>query len=111
MSAPVESLVFDDLDADQIDAAYVLGLAPAEIWDCHVNHYSGYNWEELEAAGMQQNFVALGWTFESWNSLEEPPKSEGAKFETLTDVEKAAARALCYREPTWNRANLNDWVL
>ena len=51
MTASVESLVFDDLSADQIEAAYVLGLAPAEVWDCHVNHYIGYNWEELEAAG------------------------------------------------------------
>lgn len=107
----VESLVFDDLTTEQKEAAYVLGLAPAVVWDCNINHYQGYSWDELKEVKVQEYYTTLGWNKDSWNVLAWPPKTDGAPFDTLTQEQQAAAKQLCYREETWDKLPLADWVL
>ena len=111
MTAAVESLIYDDLNANQIEATYVLGLAPKEIWNCFINHYQGFNWEELADAGVQELYMTLGWTDESWNALADPPASEGTNYESLTIEQQEAAQQLCYRKETWDKISLHDWVV
>jgi len=111
MSASIESLVFDDLNPNLQDATYVLGLGPGKIWDCHVNHYQAYNWEELKTLALKQDlYIALGWSFESWNALADPPATDSKKWNELSAAEQSAATELCYRQETWDRLNLKEWV-
>jgi len=47
-------------------------------WDCYLNHYEDYSWDELAAEEVQVYFQTLGWTQASWESDDESgyPESE-----------------------------------
>eukprot|EP00980_Cylindrotheca_fusiformis_P013740 scaffold3533_cov97-Cylindrotheca_fusiformis.AAC.4 len=80
-------------------------------WDCWMNHYSNYTWEELECYGLSDSFATLGWTSSSWQSenQDEWPIQEFTNWELLYEEEKSAAGDLCYFSELWDQEILSDW--
>ena len=61
-------------------------------WDCFINQYEHYSWDELEVKGVQQHYVNLGWNEAFWtHDAEGVPYTEARWWDHLTDTEKRAA--------------------
>ena len=114
---PIEKSAFFSLTDDQKEAAKTLGFPiepyvgidlnnyeDSDTWDCYVNHYGGYGWDELVEYDLAQYWEALGYNSKHWeeNSTEEIPPAAGEFWDGLTEDEQAAAASLCYFEQTWN---------
>ena len=84
----------------------------APQWDCYMNHYRNYEWEDLEddAANLhlQEPFKTLGWTHQSWDE-DEKPDLEGKYWEDLAPNEKEAASTLCYTQTLWDEVAIPLW--
>lgn len=106
-TAGVEDKSFDDLTASQQTAAKGLGLTE-DVWDCYINHYSGYDWSDLYAEGVQAYFSVLGYSADNWNTGP-APDVDSLPWEKLNPAQKSAARGLCYIEETWEDTKLDDW--
>lgn len=106
----VEQLSWFDLTIDQRVAAVEVALEPSgiaaeqyeDVWDCYVNHYSGYDWVELGQYGIDVHYVALGWDQPSWDGESDPPPSDFTPWIDLTDAEREAADELCFFEEIWD---------
>eukprot|EP00578_Thalassiosira_sp_NH16_P020111 CAMPEP_0181083060 /NCGR_PEP_ID=MMETSP1071-20121207/3957_1 /TAXON_ID=35127 /ORGANISM="Thalassiosira sp., Strain NH16" /LENGTH=397 /DNA_ID=CAMNT_0023164695 /DNA_START=61 /DNA_END=1254 /DNA_ORIENTATION=- len=106
--APIEKKGWPALTSNERDAAVTLGFTQA-TWDCFINHYEQYSWEELEEKGVQEHYIKLGWTEAHWNhELESVPYTEGRWWDQLTDNEKQAANKICYFEPNWDKLDMNS---
>lgn len=111
--AEIESLSYETITLDSPDirqqALDTIGYDNEEQWDCYINHYDDYDWEELEEEEVQQYYAALGWTEESWLGDEDPPESEDMDWAELNDDQQAAASELCYFEQNWDGLSLDEW--
>lgn len=111
-SASIEALSFDAIEISGIAGGGVainaMGLNE-EQWDCNINHYTYYDWEELEVEGVQVFYLALGWSEASWNGESGPPQSEDEFWSDLSDGQREAAEALCYQCELWNGSPLPTW--
>ncbi len=105
--ADIERLRWTSLTSNQRDAAVILGFSE-KSWDCFVNHYESYSWDELATAGVQAHYRGLGWTEEHWTQeTSESPYTESRWWDMLTDTEKLAANGICYFEDNWDRIDMN----
>jgi hypothetical protein len=105
-TADVERFAFGALTAENQVAAFALGFNEEE-WDCYVNHYDDYSWADLSTEGVQQYFITLGWTEDSWTTGSNPPASDDEFFDDLSSDETTAAEELCYNELLWNGESLS----
>jgi hypothetical protein len=105
-TADVEKLSFGSLTADNQAAAVALGFSEV-VWDCYVNHYDDYSWDELATEGVQQYYITLGWTDDAWTTDSSTPASDEEFFGDLTSDQTAAAEELCYNELLWNGESLS----
>ena len=78
------------------------------IWDCHVNHYSGYYWQDLVVRSLDQYLTALGWDQSSWDNDGPTPESDDLYWEGLSAAQQHAAKQLCYSEDEWNEVPIPD---
>lgn len=78
-------------------------------YDCYINHYSDYDFDDLNTLGLDDYFRTLGWTEESWYGEAPLPKSEYTTWAGLLEVQKVAARKLCYNEVSWDGKSLDEW--
>ena len=80
-------------------------------WDCWINHYSDYTWEELECFGLDSAYMKLGWSKETWDSWDEDdwPEQEFTNWTLLYEEEQIAATELCYFPELWDQIPLEDW--
>lgn len=105
--APIEKKGWSALSSNERDAAVTLGFTEG-TWDCFINHYEQYSWEDLEARGVQQHYRDLGWSEGHWtHEIEGVPYTEARWWDQLTSVEKQAANNLCYFEPNWDKLDMN----
>jgi hypothetical protein len=104
-TAEVEELSWTSLTVANQAAAVTLGFNE-EVWDCFINHYDDFFWEDLATEEVQQYYVTLGWTEDSWNGDADAPESDAFFYNELTAEEKAAANELCYDENLWNEETL-----
>ena len=105
--ADIERRRWSDLTSNQRDAAVLLGFGE-KSWDCFINHYESYSWEELESAGVQAQYRGLGWTESHWTQeTTESPYTESRWWDMLTESEKAAANGICYFEDNWDKIDMN----
>jgi hypothetical protein len=83
-----------------------------DVWDCWVNHYSGYTWSWYSRYNYNWTLLALGWNEIAWdsNNATLAPKSESKKWNDLTDKEKLAAEELCYTQEMWDDIAIDQWV-
>ena len=72
-------------------------------WDCFMNHYEGYEWDDLPQHALDA-LVDLGWIECSWKR--EPncitPANENYNWRRLNDTERAAAVQLCWFRDSWD---------
>jgi hypothetical protein len=111
-SASIEDLSFKTInenDPDLRDAILALDMGEG-TWDCYLNHYIGYSWNELQRHGLEGAFMELGWTHSSWEGAESAPKSENMYWSDLTSYQQRAAATICYFEELWDRLPLTDWT-
>jgi len=112
MTNPVEMLSFNELTIKMKSGLSVLRITQPE-WDCHVNHYYGYTWDELMKVGVHVHLAMLGWTKESWEfGNVTKPDIEWMMWEELSERQKLIARELCYfNEETWDEWPLSMWLV
>ena len=110
-SARVESQRWTSLSAKQQNAAQRLGYVDATTWDCCINHYYAYSYDELQLTLPEAHaaVVTLGYTKQYWNGPEwryDPPRVEAKTWcdQVTSDEEDIcvnaaeidALRTLCY---------------
>lgn len=95
---PIEGKDWAQLTPVEAKSANLLGLDQIS-WDCWVNHFRGYTWEELKFYGIDFYYSALGYNDQSWIGLEEEPKKKSWK--ELNEAERKAATELCFFRETW----------
>ena len=106
-TSDLENWRFADLVDNEQAAAGGLGINEA-MWDCHINHYKGYWWQELEQ--LQQYFVLLGWDMSMWDDGVSTPETHGMKWYELTANQRAAAKQVCFSKALWNASSLTEWT-
>jgi len=108
-NSPIEEMCWNSLYNDMITAAMTMGYDDAR-WDCCINHYRDYDYDDLENEDSPPLKVAvniLGWDKASWeDEASRLPESEKDDWEDLTALEQAAADYLCYDENSWNEKSL-----
>lgn len=81
-----------------------------ESWDCYVNHYDDYSWEELEKYELVETFTTLGYDEYSWMDDKAPrPDVENENWVDLRPEERLAAEYICYFQELWDEIPLPDW--
>jgi len=99
--ANVESREWASLTEYERDAAVAMGFTQLS-WDCWLNHFRSYTWDDLEFFGLDFSYLALGWTELSWDGIETPPPSKGTSWKDLTQEERQVASELCYFRDNWD---------
>lgn len=120
--APIEQRRWTHLTSNERDGADLLGFSQ-ERWDCFINHFEDYAWDELAEIGntichthechrdksyIQQHYRQLGWTQAHWeHTTDTVPYTEARWWGQLTDVEQKAANGLCFFEKNWDKVDMN----
>ena len=109
--ARVEWQRWADLSAERREAAAALGYADAATWDCCINHYYDYDYDELKLNYPEafDAVVALGYSKQYWDGPEwryDPPLIEAKTWcDSVTSdqeeicvnsAEIEALKTLCY---------------
>ena len=89
---------------DAIDAMNNFGY-DENVWDCWINHYSYFDWEEFVQYEFVEPLIVLGWNQSSWDGDAPEPESDSKDWIELTVEERAAAEELCYFEEVWDGTN------
>jgi len=103
----IEAWSYHDLYEDEITG--VKGLGIDSVWDCQINHYRGYWWEDIEYFGYARYFELLGWDADSWDDYDLTPETEGMYWDDLTKEQQAAATQLCYHRDLWDEISIQYW--
>jgi hypothetical protein len=105
---PIERRRWTSLTSNERDAASQLGFTQP-TWDCFINHYEQYTWDELDSAGAQTHYRNLGWTEDHWLMLDTAPtpETETLWWDMLNDNQKSAANGICYFKDNWNKIDMN----
>jgi len=96
-------------NSDFSNATVTLGFVGDEaedVWDCWINHYSYYSWDDLVKYDIAPFYMDLGWTPGSWNETLPEPASNSKFYAELTDKEKTAALTVCYTQKLWDYEEL-----
>jgi len=105
--APIEKKGWSSLSSNERDGANLIGYTEG-TWDCFINHYEDYSWDELAEKGAQAHYQGLGWTQEHWeHTTDDIVYTEGRWWGQLTDNEKKAANGLCYFKENWDKVDMN----
>ena len=111
-TAEIETLDFCSILEIQQNVAFSLGFDGGWQWDCYINHYDFYDWEELEPEGVQEYFITLGWTAKSWEGKADAPESDEKFWSELNETEKVAVEQICYFEEIWDMNEaIPDWPM
>lgn len=102
-TADVEKRSWEELTEQQKNDAMFLGFYQ-KTWDCFMNHYRAYLWEDLDR-DVKDSLRVLGWNELSWKEDGAPP-SYNNEWERLSESEQSVATVLCYFEDNWNGNNL-----
>eukprot|EP00580_Thalassiosira_gravida_P021066 CAMPEP_0201681288 /NCGR_PEP_ID=MMETSP0494-20130426/51036_1 /ASSEMBLY_ACC=CAM_ASM_000839 /TAXON_ID=420259 /ORGANISM="Thalassiosira gravida, Strain GMp14c1" /LENGTH=403 /DNA_ID=CAMNT_0048165029 /DNA_START=494 /DNA_END=1705 /DNA_ORIENTATION=+ len=105
--APIEHTGWVGLSSNERDGASLLGHTQ-DTWDCFINHYEGYSWDDLAEKGVQTHFIELGWTQAHWEHTADTIVPTDARWwGQLTDNEKRAANGICYFKDNWDKHDMN----
>ena len=75
-------------------------------WDCWINHFDSYSWNDIVSRKIGEHFTALGWTEKAWDGDEGPPESDSKSWSELSEVEQLHASQLCYDFDAWERIDM-----
>lgn len=113
-TAQVEQVAFHDLNdvlGNQQAERLVgeIGLTQLQ-WDCYINHYFGFSWDELAELGLHTPFNALGWNLLNWSErFTTPGLLRDVPWIQLNETQQSAATTLCYQRETWEKEDLRNW--
>ena len=105
-TAEVEELSYETINAPA--TMKVIGMNEV-TWDCYMNHYEDFSWEELEEEEVQEWYEVLGWTERAWESGIDEPTTEEEDWDELSDEQRLAAENICFFRETWDGLNMADW--
>ena len=105
-TAEVEKLSYETINSTA--TMEVLGMNEV-TWDCYMNHYGAFDWEELLEEEVQESFERLGWTREAWESEIDEPTTEEEDWYELSDEQRLAASDICYFRETWDELDMDEW--
>ncbi len=89
--------------------ASIRGLGfTADVWDCYMNHYRDYSWQELADDGVILFAILLGWNEDMWDTSTSPAM-EYMFWDDLTIGEQQAAVEFCFTKEQWDNIPLQDW--
>lgn len=74
-----------------------------------MNHYNGFYWDEVIAAGASQYYKVLGWNRISWDEEIGLPDTEDMYWDELSLNQKEAAHKLCFFRNSWDWISLAEW--
>lgn len=106
----IETRAYDSLAAESeatISAVRGIGF-DEDTWDCWVNHYEDYSWEELVENGIDVYYMALGWTQTMWEESGSA-ETDDYDWDELSEAQKAAALQLCFTQELWEGVPLTAW--
>jgi len=103
---PIEESSWSELDSDEQDGARQLGF-DTYTWDCFIDHYRSFSWDQLEEINVRDSMQVLGWTRDLWGSGLSNPTYEDNWWYQLSYDEQLAANAICYYEKNWNPIDMN----
>ena len=103
----LEAFRFADLTWQERQHVESLGI-DANMWDCFLNHYDGYYWEELPTK-VASNYKILGYDQSSWDEGAYTPESENKYWDDLSSAEQKAAYHLCFFQNSWDWISLVAW--
>ena len=113
-TARVEKRAYEDLNKRETEAAVALGFTDKNVWDCYMNHYDDYDWDELDTAGVQYYFELLGWTEARWSENGDDDTTADFMWDKdwteLDAAQQTAARQLCFQQETWDGVSLDEWT-
>lgn len=104
-------LILEMAEKTNRDALLTLGFTKPQQWDCYIQHYSDYTWDELDSkVNVQHHYVVLGWDRLMWNSNNRViPEVEHKSWNDLTVEEQNAAHELCYFPQVWDDIPIPMW--
>ena len=85
-SATIELISFEGLGLGQAEAK-LLGFTQ-EIWDCYVNHYLFFDWDELDPE-IQGYLTGIGWDENNWGPAATKPDTYNQFWDELMDYMEA----------------------
>ena len=104
----LEEVRYIDLTVDEQVAVASLGLS-SDMWDCYMNHYTGYYWADLQTQGVDVYYEILGYNSVSWDYESEYVETEDMSWSELSVAQQDAANKLCFFENSWDWISLMDW--
>lgn len=104
----LEAFPYDDLTAEEIPDVLTLGL-DEDVWNCFINHYNGYYWDDLVEEGVVEYYEILGWTERMWDDEVGTPDTDDFYWYELSAEEQEAANSLCFIANSWDWVSLADW--
>jgi len=96
----IESKSWFSLENESIFFATLVGFTE-DTWDCHINHYYDYYWEELVMYNLSEYFEIIGYTQASWERDDSIDVNDQYWDEIETDVE-AALEEICWTKDLWD---------
>lgn len=113
-TAEIEELSLETIVTENPEAAIVIAEdigMDEEQWDCWMNHYFDYDWNDLVVEDLAGYFEILGWTQDMWDNDSGAPDSDESDWLDLTLAEKDAATYICYFPDLWNMEDeIKDWT-
>ncbi len=111
-SNPWEFYSFETIESDGsrkvVDAIQDLGFNET-VWDCYINHYRDFSWQELANEGVVVFAVILGWNEEMWDGMTSSPETEFMLWDKLNLGQQQAAIEFCFTQEIWDGVNIEDW--
>jgi hypothetical protein len=107
----IESYPYKSLPVNMKKALTLLDISQPQ-WDCHINHYYGYKWNDLQKSEVNVYFEMLGWNQDSWmDGNATKPAVDGMSWDDLSEKQKKIANQICYFKETWDESPLSSWVV
>jgi len=98
-TAEIEKRSWEELTEHQKSDAVSLGFYH-RTWDCFLNHYRSYVWENIDRDS-QDALQVLGWSKESWEEKDVSPSYDN-EWSRLSEKEQSVAAVLCFFEDNWD---------
>lgn len=108
-SLPIENNHFTDMTETQKEQAKKLGF-DQPTWDCWVNHYEGYWWDEIQypTVDLQEKMRKLDYNQKNWDKGPSPSWTN-RYWNGLGDEYKSEMEQLCYNKLLWDAEPMDQW--
>eukprot|EP00978_Attheya_sp_CCMP212_P006721 scaffold15590_cov56-Attheya_sp.AAC.3 len=100
MNEKIEKDTWSDLDDEDRAHADIVGFTE-DTWDCHINHYHGYEWEDLKQDDLTEYFETIGYDEDMWDK-DEDAAIDVEEWDEIDAEKQAALEAICWTQDLWD---------